>query len=68
MVENGVPFCRDKTGDPLRAGGGGAAALPQQTQRPLGASGRVGAAHPPPPPRGGNCNTIPWGKEIANRI
>ena len=23
MVENGVPFCRDKTGDPLRAGGGG---------------------------------------------
>ena len=39
MVENGVSFCRDKTGDPLRAGGGGGWAAPTRPEAPSGPAG-----------------------------
>ena len=60
MVENGVPFCRDKTGDPLRAGGrrrgGGApppprAHPPRGPQRPLGLLRQSRSAAAPRPQR-----------------
>ncbi len=38
-------------------------------RRPGNARLPAGGRSPPAAaPRGGNCNTIPWGKEIANRI
>jgi len=54
MVENGVPFCRDKTGDPLRAGGRrrvGCAHPPRGPQRPLGLLRQSRSAAAPRPQR-----------------
>ena len=54
MVENGVPFCRDKTVDPLRAGGrrrAGCARPPRGPQRPLGLLRRRRSAAAPRPQR-----------------
>lgn len=54
MVENGVPFCRDKAGDPLRAGGrrgAGCARPPRGPQRPLGLLRQSRSAAAPRPQR-----------------